>query len=160
MRKSICSLLALIIVSMSLAIAGDLSAYPVEVFASGGCTSGPGFTLAQSPTSAIVPRGSNASYFALIQSQCKFSGSGHYSRTLTPIVSNAPRLPPNSCYHGCNNFILQGQAGISTLISTSSSTPTGTYNFTLTVTVTGCGGGNGSTCMVITHSVSSTLTVT
>ena len=157
---ALCSTLALIVVSTSLLVAGVLSAYPVEVFANAGCTDGPGFTMSQSPTGVAVPRGSNVSFLAILQSQCKFSGSGHYSRTLTPIVTNGPQLPPSSCYHGCNNFAFQGQAGVSTLITTSSSTTPGTYNFTLTVTVTGCGGGGGSICFSVTHSVSSTLTVT
>ena len=160
LRNTSRSSLALIIVSMSIVVTGGVSIYPIAVFGNGGCTNGPGFTLAQSPTSVTVSRGSNASFFATLQSQCKFSGSGHYTRTLTPTVTNGPQLPPNSCYHGCNNFLLQGQAGINTVISTSSITPSGTYNFTLTVTVSGCGGGNGSTCLVVTHSVGSTLTVT
>lgn len=148
----------IVILTITIWLSGGLSTYSVAVFGAPKCSSGPDFAVTIFATSGTVQKGSSASFPATVQSICDFGGNGHYSRSLTPTVTNGPQLPPPICYHShCNITALATTTIIGTTISTNSTTPTGSYTFTLTVTLSDC---QIIPCVTRTHSASATLTVT
>ena len=127
----------------------------------------PGFTLSQTPTSATISRGTNASFLATVEGICDMEGMEiQFTRQLSPVVTNGPSLfPPPVCYHGCNIVPLWEDTPflIKTTVITTANTPAGIYTFTLSVFPDSCPfnfpPGTGCT-LNLPPPVSATITVT
>jgi hypothetical protein len=114
----------------------------------------PDFTIAASPSSATVQRGSSVVFRIALTSVCGLSGSisvGVLAGGISPSGPNVPRL---SVRNYDNWLPTNGKAGtIMTVITSQSTTPT-----TYTITLTGKDV-SGGCCYGLTHTASVTLTV-
>ena len=140
------ALLVSILAHVSLPARGALSAAPQ-------CQ--PDFTIAASPSSATVQRGSSVVFQIASTSVCGLHGTisvGVFAGGVSPSTASEPRL---SVRNYDNALPANGKAGTIMTVSTSQSTTPTTYTITLTgKDVTG------GCCYGLTHTASVTLTVT
>ena len=144
--------LALVVLLVS---ASALLALPARASSDKASQCQPNFTLAASPSSATIQRGSSVVFSIAMTSVCGFSGTINVGVLAGGISPSGPNGPTLKVRNYDNWLPANGKAGTIMTVSTSQSTMPATYTITLTgKDITG------GCCYGLTHTASVTLTVT